>query len=636
MNTKEIAIALDKIDECDNAYYNNNTPLISDCDYDHLKDSIKNLPPQKIKKLVDRISATLARVGAPPPKDSKWEKVRHVVPMSSLNKETNPEELKEWWESCNKPELLVTEKLDGLSVGLEYRNGEFVLGYTRGDGEIGEDITRNVKRMKGVPLFLPAAYSNFSGHIRGEMILLHSMMKQHFPEMSNPRNAASGIAKRLDGKGCEYLSIMVYTIDGKDVSTEVQTFQALQHMGFDVPWYAGPVTYNNTVSIWNNYMDSKRNELDYDIDGLVIRINNISDQLSLGKVNNRPKGAVAFKFKAFGQKTIVRNIISQVGDTGVITPVAEFDEVVLLGAKIKRASLYNFSNIKNLGIDIGAEVMVKRANDVIPNLEYVISPTGTIFETPLHCPSCGLPTIQKGEYVFCLNKDSCAPQIIGRLNKWISELNIMEWGEKVLQKLIDAKLVNDVADLYKLSVSQITELDRMGEKSAENLIAELDKFREIPLENLIGGLAISGIATSTVKQIMSAGYTTLESIFDLDVRKLESIDGFGKIKAESFVVGLKQNKQRLHNILDAGVKIKAKAQGPFTGKSFCFTGSMNTPRAQLIRLVEDNGGQVKDSVVKGLTYLVISDPSSTSSKAVAARKNGITLISEDQFKLMIN
>src|SRR5690606_7535838 len=320
---------------------------------------------------------------------------------------------------------------------------------------------------------------------------------------------------------------------------------------------------------------------------------------------------------------------------GRITPVAEFDKVNLLGANVERASIHNYSLVKELRINIGAEVIVERANDVIPQIKEVTKEYDGYFSAPDKCPACGTKTHFVGEYLVCLDKKTCPPQVIGRLNKRIKELGILEWGESILTKLIDAGLVKDVADIYKLKASDIISLDRMGEKGAANLLTELDKFRSIRLENFLGGLCIDSVATSTVKSVIDAGYDTLDSILGLSINQLEKIPGFAEKKAQAFYSGLIENKDRIKAIQSAGVTIKAKVRGSLTNKSFCFTGSMDTPRATLQKMVEEAGGEVKKSVGKDVTYLVIADPSSTSSKAQAARKTGTKLISEQQFLDMI-
>jgi len=510
-------------------------------------------------------------------------------------------------------------------------DSKLVMGATRGDGNTGEDITRNAKKMHGVP---HTTKKKFTGHVRGEVLLFHSDWKTHMPEKANPRNAASGTAKRIDGHQSQHLTVLSYTIEGMDFDTEAEAFEYMKSLGFKVPNYSVG-TLKDANILWQKYMDKTRDKLDYEIDGLVVRVNDRAKQFALGEEGHRPKGAIAFKFEAPQARSITRGIPCQVGDTGQITPVAEFDEVELLGAKVKRASLHNFALVKSLGINIGAEILVERANDVIPYVKAVTKKNGDPLQPPKKCPACGTATKFVGEYLVCPNKADCPPQVIGRINKWVKELGILEWGESILTKLIESGKVEDVADIYKLTVADITSLDRMGEKGAKKLLAELDKYRSITLENFLGGLCIDGVATSTAKAIIDEGYDTLDKILGLSVRELEDVPGFAEKRALAFHDGLVENADRIEDILKAGVKIKARVKGSLTGSSFCFTGSMSTPRATLQKMAEEAGGNVKKSVGKGLTYLVIADPTSTSSKAKAARKLNTKLISEDEFLGMI-
>ena len=382
---KALKELLDQVDYHDDLYYNQSKQEISDPEYDGLKDRLRSLSKefepkdgsQSDEKLSIRIEDALSRVGAPPPKDGKWAKVTHSVPMSSLNKVNIPEELIEWHKKCGSAKVLFcTEKLDGISVSLKYDNGVLIMGATRGDGDVGEDITRNVKKMKGVPHVLKDSSGeviDFTGYIRGEIILKHSDWKTHLSDKANPRNAASGTAKRIDGHKAQHLTVMVYTIDGDiEFDREDHAFEYMKLLGFIVPNYS-VVSIDEANKIWQKYMDSTRATLDYDIDGLVIRINDRAKQFALGEENHRPKGATAFKFDAPEARTTIRNVIWQVGDTGRITPVAEFDEVELLGVKIDRASLHNVSNIKKLNIEIGSVVIISRRNDVIPYVERVVN-----------------------------------------------------------------------------------------------------------------------------------------------------------------------------------------------------------------------------------------------------------------------
>lgn len=626
---------LDDIDKHDDAYYNRNERIVSDEEYDGLKDHLRTLAKEFApkdgskadEKISIRLEDALSRVGAPPPLDGKWKKYQHEVPMGSLNKVNIPEELEDWYKKCGGAgKLFITEKLDGISVSLKYDNGVLITGATRGDGDTGEDITRNVKKMKGV---IHKLNEDFTGHIRGEIVLCHTDWKEHMPEMANPRNAASGVAKRVDGHKAQHLTVLAYTIEGKDFPTEYDAFKGMQAMGFQTPRFTRG-SLQDGKDAWQKYMDETRKLLDYDIDGLVIRINDRAQQFALGEENHRPKGAIAFKFEAPEARTIVRNIVVQVGDTGQLTPVAEFDEVELLGAKVKRASLHNFSLVKQLGVHVGATILVERANDVIPYVKKVVNKVEEYFGIPKKCPACDTNTVQVGEYVICPNKSECPPQVLGRLNKWIKEHGILEWGESILTKLIDAGKVKDVYDLYTLKIEDITSLERMGEKGATKLLAELDKYREVPLEKFLGGLCIDGVATSTAKSIIDAGHDTLDDVLSMSVDVLENIPGFGEKRAQAFHEGLIENANRIESILKSGVSIKDRVKGSLTGKSIAITGSTNKPRKELIKFIESCGGDYKKSVGKGCTYLVIDNENSTSSKAQAARKLGITLISEEK------
>jgi DNA ligase (NAD+) len=255
-------------------------------------------------------------------------------------------------------------------------------------------------------------------------------------------------------------------------------------------------------------------------------------------------------------------------------------------------------------------------------------------EIPSKCPACGAVTIMVGEYLTCPNKNICPPQILGRLNKWIKELGILEWGESILTKLIESGKVEDIYDLYTLQEDDISSLERMGEKGAKKLLVELDKYRDVTLENFLGGLCIDGIATSTVKSIIDCGYDSLDKILKLSVSDFERIPGFGEKRAQVFHDGLIENASRIDKIIKSGVNIKERVKGSLTGKSFAVTGSTNLSRKELVKFIESNGGEYKKSVGKGCTYLIITDPGSTSSKAQAARKLGIELITEEDLLKM--
>jgi DNA ligase (NAD+) len=608
-----------KIKDAADAYYNGQ-PVVSDQRWDAWKDELIRLAPNH---------PALSQVGAPV--DGAWPKVTHEVPMGSLNKVNTPDEIRAWARECkvHKQELFTTpEKLDGISVDLMYENGFFKQGSSRGDGETGQNITPNVRKMEGVK---SKVRGKFTGNVRGEIVLRRSHHKKYFPEYANPRNAASGIATCFHGR-TDKLTVIAYQVEGKDFDTEGEMMRWLEGAGFLTPNW-GLSTIEQVIRLREKYQDKTRDSLDYEIDGLVIRINDRAKQLALGEKSHRPAGQMAFKFDAQLAETTINKIVWQVGDTGRITPVAEFDTVKLMGVKIKRASLYNFTYMVELGVRAGCKALIKRANDVIPRVEEVTEGGGKPI-APKLCSACGTAVVTDGEYIRCPNKAECPPQVLGRISKWVSEQGILEWGDKVIQRLIDAELVTDVADIYRLTVDDIAGLDRMGKRSAQVLIKELDKYRAVPLENFIGGLNIDGVATSTTKQVIREGYDTLGAMRKMTISQLEDVPSFGETRARIFHDGLIENEDRIDDILAAGVKIKARAKGVLTGKSFCFTGKSSLPRKQLWQLVEKNGGDGKKSVGRGLDFLVLADPNSTSSKAKAARKNNTRLLSEDEFVKM--
>jgi DNA ligase (NAD+) len=610
-----------KITQARNDYYNKQSK-VSDKVFDAWVDELKTLDPNN--KAVTTIGAPVVA--------SEWKKAKHQIPMGSLDKVNLPEELSKWVnEVVDGEKLCIVEKLDGISIEVIYENGKVIQGVTRGNGENGEDITVNVIRMQGVPNKLK---DNFTGSLRGEIIMKKSVHKAHFSDKANPRNAASGVAKRLDGVDVDKLNILFYQALGNiEFETEQLQFVWLSNQGLTTPNWWVVKNADAVNKFWRDYQDTKRDKLDYDIDGLVIRIDDLDKQSALGSNNLRPKGARAFKFDNLFKEGYIERIENQLGNSGRITPVAIFNpKINLMGADIEKASLHNFSNIKDLGIDIGCTVLVCRANDVIPFVEEVVKSTGTIFKTPTNCPECLTKLISVGEYIQCPNTESCQGQIVGKIENWISELNVLEWGRGLIEKLVESGKAKTIADLYNLTVDDLANLDRMGDKSAQKCHDILWADVSIPLDVFLGALSMTMIGSSTIKTIMNSGCDTLDKFWQYKASDFEKIAGVGPTKAKFLADGLVSNKKLIQDILKAGVMIKDKINGVLTNKSVCFTGSMENKRAVLEKMVQDAGGEVKGSVGKNLNYLVIADPeNSTSSKAVAARKHGTKLISEDEF-----
>jgi len=611
-----------KIYEAQIAYYNG-SEIMSDDEYDALIYELGCIDPH---------NELLSKVGAEPV--AEWKKERHLIPLGSLNKVNYPHEMTEWISNAiNNHDVVVSEKLDGLSIGCQYEKGKLVKACLRGDGVSGENIMTNVIKMKGVVKFVP----NFTGTIRGEIVLTKSDHRQYFDDYSNPRNAASGLCRRLDGEGCEHLTMMFYQVAGEeDFDTEVAVYGFLTKNGFKTPNYRLCKTDKEVNGLWKEYQDTIRNSLDYEIDGLVVSCNDISFQQSLGELNMRPKGKMAMKFANQFIKTTVKSIEWSCGNAGRITPVCWFEPVNLLGSEVEKASVYNIDYIQKLKLDVGAEVLICKANEIIPRVEKVIKSTGTAAQIPDNCPSCGTSTEMDGKHLICPNVATCPARVLGRLQSWVSELNLLEWGSSLLEKLVDSGKVSTVADLYTLTVDDLASLDRMGKKSAQKCYDILHANMEVPLEVLLGGLSIPMIGQSTIKLVMAAGYDTLEEISQCSIANFENISGLGPVKAESLWNGLRDNEKLIDGLLNNGVKIKEKIVGSLTGKVFVFTGALSIKRAEAEKMVVDAGGTVKGSVGKGVTHLVIADPQSNSSKAQKARQLGTTLIDEEMFLSMLS
>lgn len=622
MSKSRIKELAEKIVQARLNYYNDQ-PKVSDMAYDAWSDELRTLEPRH---------PALIAVGAPVV-SSAWLKAKHQIPMGSLNKVNTPDELIDWAKDKSCKCWMVVEKLDGLSIECIYEDGKLIDGVTRGDGKIGESILANVVRMQGVNSSLK---TNFTGSLRGEIIMTKSIHQKFFSNKANARNAASGVSKRLDGVDVDKLTILFYQVLGDiDFETEVEQFKWLEKNNIGVPnwWIFGSIDLVNKH--WREYQDKHRDNLDWDIDGLVVRINDLASQMSWGDKDLRPLAAVAFKFDNEDCESILRKVVYQTGNSGRITPVAVVDPVILVGASIERASLYNMAYINELGLDIGATVLVARCNDVIPKILEVVKGTGTVIKAPMECPACGGQVKMDGENLMCLNVEKCPAQLKGRLLNWINELNLLEWGITLVDKLVETGKATTVADLYTLTVDNLASIDRMGKKSAQKCYDILHSNNEVSLEVFLGGLSIPMIGQSTIKAIMSTGCDSLEKFAQLTAAEFEKVPGVGPTKAESLAKGLKNNQQLISELLANGVKIKEKIMGNLSEKSFVFTGKMMNKRAELEEMVVNAGGTTKSSVTKGVTYLVIADPESTSSKAVKARELGTKLISEEDFLEMV-
>lgn len=622
-----------------NEAYRAGSPIMSDAAYDLLEADLRSQVATSVVNTPDVVEAKkfLATVGAHPPKGSSWPKLQLPMIMGSLNKAQDMREFQDWVGSIQADPttlLVVTEKLDGFSVGLEYDNGILVRAFTRGNGVVGEEITANVVKMKGVKL----AYGDFTGFLRGEVVLRHSDWKAHFPEMTNPRNAAVGICKRLDGEGCEHLTVLHYAINPGTSHKEADML-LLEDNDFATPSWAA-LKPAGVEATYNAYISSTRKKLDYDIDGLVIEVNLHQTAMQLGELNNRPKGAIALKFPSDAKETTLLDVVWQVGNTGRITPVALFESVNLSGANVERASLHNIENIQalteNAGIDAaagglglkrGARVLVSRRNDVNPYMEEVLSNgTGLEFRIPDTCPECKGPASRKGAYLRCENGLTCSAAVVGAISTWVKKIGVIGLGESFIKAVVAHGGVKDPADLYKLKAEDLQDIQvdgvRLGRK-ADLALEALHKVKELPLHVFVGSLGIELCSRSVCKMIVDAGYDTLDKMERATKADLLAVSGLGEAKADAFLYGLFHRMWLVDKLQDVGVSIKQNAVGALSGTSFCFTGFRDPG---LESAIMSAGGNMKSSVGKGLTYLVVRDTSSTSAKADKARSMGTKII----------
>jgi DNA ligase (NAD+) len=610
------------------AKYYAGAPEISDAAFDALEDELRALDPT---------NAVLAHIGAPVTV-TEWEKARHELPMGSLNKVVTTEELRGWFARCRElgakeglgvigEELFVAEKLDGISIEVIYRDGKLTDAITRGDGLVGERITANVARMKGVPsrVLHPHALS-----VRGEIILRLSDMRASFPDMTSPRNAAAGTAKRFDGAGSEHLTVLFYdTADHVALTSETEKFAFLRELGFATPRFAKGAL-GDVERLYTRYGQELRDALDYEIDGLVVSLDSLHDQALLGELNGRPRGAVAFKFASPAKISRVLEIRWDTGASGRVTPVAVVEPIELASAIVQRASLHNASRVRALGLGVGDDVLVSRRNDVIPYVEEVVVHRGEPAEPPTRCPACGEPLVVQGEYLVCRNLE-CKAIVEGRIQSWVDAIGALEWGDKLIAQVVAAGLVKEPADLYALTVEDLAKLERRGEKSAKKCLSELRAPLPLTLPVFLAALGIEGFALQTARLLVSAGLATLPEVLAAQEAELSAIAGLGPIKAANIVRGLDARRAEIERLREVGiVPTTPEDAGPLSGLTFAFTGASSRPRAELARFVESRGGRVLTSVTRELAYLVIADPASTSTKAVKARKLGTKLITEQE------
>ena len=605
---------------------------ISDAEFDKLWDELKALDPE---------NPILHKVGAD---SGNFQKIHHVMPMGSQEKAANPEQFLAWAEKHKYDEYLVEYKLDGASLELQYENGYLKRAVTRGDGTIGDDITANARKMGGVnaAIYKDGLLVPFTGGIRGEVIMTHEVHKTHFPDKANCRNAANGLMKRKDGKGSEFLKLIVYdalSTDGKSYfNYEEEKIRWLMDCGFNVVKLVICKSPERVIAYRAKVME-ERASLEYDIDGLVIkeRTINLADAS-----RDRPDRQIAFKFSLEEAVTTLREVEWSVSG-GTYTPVAIFDEVELNGTRVQRASLANPDTLRKLGVAIGSHVVVVKRGEIIPKIESVVEEKGLetkAIEFPQVCEVCGTKLVDEGSRLFCPDKN-CSKRVLHQLLKFQQVVDIRDLGETLITSLFNDGRLKSISDIYSLQIEELVpyflneESMEADKKSlgAEKVYNSIQNHRRMRLATFVGAFDIEGVGETSAEKLIASGFDTLEKLLAASEEQIASVYGFAEIMAHIIVEGLAENAAEMRSLVSSGViELEEVGGGLLAGKSFCFTGELVTmKRADAEQLVKKNGGNIKSSVTKDLSYLVTNDTASGSSKNVKAAKLGIPVIDEKQF-----
>ena len=642
-------------------YYILDKPEISDFEFDEKLKELQKLENQH-PELFDENSPT-QRVGGAITKN--FPTIVHEYRMYSLDNSYSIEDLQDWEKRIEKTldekvEFVCELKYDGASVSILYENGKLKQAVTRGDGFQGDEITNNVKTIRTVPLKLQG---NFPAkfYIRGEIILPHREFKRINSERekqglelyANPRNTASGSLKLQDSSEVakRKLDCYLYTITGNSLPFDSQweMLQSAQSFGFKIPSTAKLCYSLEEVLNFIDFWEKERKNLPFEIDGIVVKVNSFSQQEELGHTAKSPRWAMAYKFKAEKAETELLSISYQVGRTGAITPVANLKPVNLAGTVVKRASLHNEDIIEKLDVRIGDTVYVEKGGEIIPKIVEVNfdvrQPDSQKIEFIKNCPECGTELVRKeGEAQhFCPNEDGCKPQIIGRMEHYVSRkaMDMASIGGETAQLFYDNSLVKDVADFYDLTKEQILPLERMAEKSAQNIMDAIEESKKIPFEKVLYAIGIRHVGETVAKKLAKK-FHSIENLQNASLEELENVEDIGNKIALSIqeFFGKEKNQILIERLKNAGVQMEiGEAEKPVSnlleGKTFLFTGTLTQfTRDEAQKLVEQNGGKNISAVSKNLNYLIAGEKAGSKLKKAEALGT-VKVLSEDEFLAMI-
>ena len=658
---KQIEKLRNEIRRHDYLYYVKNAPEISDKQYDELFGKLKKLESQH-PELITEDSPTQRVSGQPV---EGFESVRHAIPMLSIDNTNSSEELREFDKRVKKLlekekySYVVEPKFDGLAINLRYEGARLVMAATRGNGQVGDNVTANVRTIKAIPLALLADNVPDVLEVRGEVymptnafVALNKYRSEHNQNVfANPRNAAAGSLKLLDPKitAQRQLSFFAYSVGELSeplADNHFETLEKFKKLGLPVnPYIKQAADIEKVIEICNGFED-KRNELDYAIDGMVIKINNLSQHEKLGATGRAPRWCIAYKFAAEQAETMVKSIDVQVGKSGILTPVANLTPVHLAGTVVKRASLHNFDEVERLDVRESDTVVIEKAGEIIPKVIKVKKESrkkgARKFKVPNKCPNCGskVKKDEDGVYIRCTNPQ-CIGQLYERLKYFAGrgQMDIDQLGDSLIEQLVDTGMVKNFADLYKLEKSQLTQLERMGDKSAENVIKSIESSKNRPLWRFLTALGIRHIGGQSA-QILANHFKTLDNIMQAELVEIENIDQIGAKMAKSVYDYFRNenNRKVIQQMLKEGVKpAKAKAKkqaGKLEGKTLVVTGTLeNFTRQQTKDAIQNAGGKATSSVSKNTDFVIAGE--NPGSKLNKAKQLGVKVIDERKFTELV-
>ena len=639
-------------------YHTYDSPKISDSEYDDFYNELKSI--EKDNPEIIATDSPTQRVGSF--LLDYFEKVKHDIPMLSLSNAANESDFVEYYArttkllSVSNVELFAEPKFDGLAVSITYIDGKYYKAVTRGDGYIGEDVTQNVKTIRSLPLYVNDEYMPNKFTLKGEVfidkndfeVINNELDKKQEKKYSNPRNLAAGSIRQLNPliASNRNLKLFIHGVSDYEKFTHISKHDVLikylKDLGFPINKYYQVLKDLDSSTYYFNEMKKTRDTLPYEIDGLVYRLNNLAYHKSLGFTSKAPKWAIAYKFKALEALTRIRDVTFQVGRTGTITPVAELDKINIGGVSVSRATLHNFSEIRSKDIHINDYVYVKRAGDVIPDIDRVeLKKRKNVKRVviPRKCPSCNSPLFQlEGQVAFkCVNSKECIPQIEQSIIHFISRkaMNIIGIGNQTISELISKKLISRSSDLYTLNRSDFEKLDRVGDKSIENYIASIEKSKSITFDKFIYALGIKEVGESSSKSLASS-FKNIDDFIECNKESLIQINDIGPIVADNIIEFIKDpdNKKNIRDLLKFGIKLSYSKQNS-NNKNVVVTGKfINYSREEIINNISKIGYHVSNTVSKKTNFLICGDK--PGSKKVKAISLGIKIIHEDELVKLLS